>query len=358
MSVFNLNNTQYKDGMYPLFCGESIALIDLINSPYPELYKLYQKQASFNWAADEVDLSQDRMDMLSVNKEIVDLMVDTLLFQFSIDSTAANSILPLFAPFISSPELHILMAEITRYECIHSESYSLIVQQTMQHPKEALHKAMTLQESIARGENIVAVFDNLSLVGGKVRSKQIKMDSMEAKEAVFLGMVNLYILERISFMSSFAVTFAISELGVFQGIGKLVSLIARDEQLHAEADKIVCKKLMKQMPEVYEAIYPKIKQLIDEAVAIELGWNEYLFKGRSCVGLTQPLLDDWVNWMSKDIYETFGIEHDVDIKENPLPYMESYLDLNAVQVAAQESTIVNYLVGGVKNTLNDEVLEF
>ena len=56
-----------------------------------------------SWKWDEVSLSQDRMDMLSANKDYADLMVDTLLYQWSIDSVASNAILPLFAPFISSP---------------------------------------------------------------------------------------------------------------------------------------------------------------------------------------------------------------------------------------------------------------
>ena len=358
-SIFDTTNQYHKDGNYPMFCSHPVALLDMINSPYPEVFAFYEKQMAQNWKWDEVALGQDRIDMLTANKEYVDLMVDTLLYQWSIDSVASNTILPLFAPFISSPEVHMLFTEVTRMEVIHSLSYSHIVQQTMQNPREALNKAMSLQESITRGGKIVEVFDHLALVGGKIRAGLLSRDSAEAKDAVFLGMVNLYILEQISFMSSFAVTFAISELGIFQGIGKLVALIARDEHhVHAAADRIICQTMIKQMPDTYRAVKHNIEQMIDEAVQIELDWNKYLFTGRSCVGLTRQLLDDWVHFMAKDIYRTFNLEPKVLVEENPLPYMEYYLDLGSTQNAPQESDITDYLIGGVESTLGDEELDF
>lgn len=358
-SIFETTNEGYKTGDYPLFCGEPVCLLDSINSPHPELFAFYEKQMAQSWKWDEVSLNQDRMDMLSANKDYADLMVDTLLYQWSIDSVASNAILPLFAPFISSPELSALFTEVTRMEVIHGLCYSHIVQQTLQSPKDALSKAMNLQESIERGSKIIEVFDHLAEVGGLVRAGLLSRDSDEAKKAVFLGMVNLYILERISFMASFAVTFAISELGIFQGIGKLVALIARDElHVHAAADKVIVKSLMKDWKDLYLEIKPDIEVMLNEAVQIELDWNEYLFENRSCVGLTRGLLDDWVKYMAKDLYTTLGVEMVDVVKENPLPYMDYYLDLDSTQTAPQESDVTSYLLDSVKSTLNDEELEF
>ena len=297
--------------------------------------------------------------MLSANKDYADLMVDTLLYQWSIDSVASNAILPLFAPFISSPELSALFTEVTRMEVIHGLCYSHIVQQTLQNPKDALSKAMNLQESIERGSKIIEVFDHLAEVGGLVRAGLLSRESDEAKKSVFLGMVNLYILERISFMASFAVTFAISELGIFQGIGKLVALIARDElHVHAASDKVIVKSLMRDWKDLYLEIKPDIEVMLNEAVQIELDWNKYLFENRSCVGLTRGLLDDWVKYMAKDLYTTLGVEMVDVVKENPLPYMDYYLDLDSTQTAPQESDVTSYLLDSVKSTLNDEELEF
>lgn len=360
-SIFDETNEHYKTGKYPLFCSNPVTLMDTINSPYPELFAFYEKQMAQGWKWDEVSLNQDRMDMKAANSDYVELMVDTLLYQWSIDSIASNAILPLFAPFISSPEVNMLFTEVTRMEVIHSQCYSHIIQQTMQYPKEALSRAMNMQESLKRGGKIIEVFDELAIVGGKIRCGLLSRESDEAKRAVFLGMVNLYILERISFMSSFAVTFAISELGIFQGIGKLVALIARDElHVHAAADKAIVKHLMRDWKDLYIEMLPTITQMIEEAVLLETNWNEYLFEGRSCVGLTKSLLDDWVKYMAKDLYLTLGVplKEGDDIKENPLPYMDFYLDMDSTQSAPQESDITSYLMDSVASTLGDEELEF
>lgn len=359
-SIFDTTNEHYKTGKYPLFCSNPVTLFDTINSPYPEIFAFYEKQMAQSWKWDEVSLNQDRMDMMGANKDYVDLMVDTLLYQWSIDSIASNAILPLFAPFISSPEVHMLFTEVTRMEVIHANTYSHIIQQTLQYPKDALAKAMNLQESLQRGSKIIEVFDNLALVGGLIRAGKLSRDSEEAKRAVFLGMINLYILERISFMASFAVTFAISELGIFQGIGKLVALIARDElHVHAAADKVIVKNLMKEWPNLYVELKPDIEIMLNEAIDIEMQWNKYLFDNRSCVGLTKGLLDDWVKYMAKDMFTTLGIHNPDVIKDNPLPYMDYYLDLDSTQTAPQESDVTSYLLDSVVSTLNDdEELEF
>ena len=69
-----------------------------------------------------------------------------------------------------------------------------------------------------RSEAIVNAFDAL---------ERLPVDAMEQekREAIALAFVALFALEAIAFMSSFAVTFAITETGAFQGIGQQVTLI-------------------------------------------------------------------------------------------------------------------------------------
>lgn len=357
VSVFNKNNTHYKKGDYPMFLGDGLALLDTINKPHPEIFKLYEQQMAFGWKWNEVNLSQDRADMLSAPKEIVDLMVDTLLYQWQIDSVAANSILPLFSPFISSTDVSALFTEVTRMEIIHGISYSHIIQQTLQNPHEALEKAMTLQSSLDRGEEIVSWFDKLAEVGSKLRLGLLSKDDPEVIDTLIMGMMNLYILEQISFVSSFAVTFAISELGYFQGIGRLVGLICRDEwHIHAAADKVIMEHLQEVYPKEFKRLLPDIEKMIADAVQVEKDWNATLFEGRTCVGITRTLLDEWNDYMAQLIYKTVGITPPVIVKRNPLPYMDYYIDQNATQVAAQESDLSSYQVDSVSDDIGDDDL--
>ena len=54
MSVFNVQNTAWKTGEYPLFLGQRPALHDTINVNYQELSTLALRQVSQRWVFDEI----------------------------------------------------------------------------------------------------------------------------------------------------------------------------------------------------------------------------------------------------------------------------------------------------------------
>ena len=54
-----------------------------------------------------------------------------------------------------------------------------------------------------------------------------------------------------------------------------------------------------------------------------------------------------------------GLESPYNFKNNPLPWMNNYLNSDNVQVAPQESEISSYLVGQIDSTVNeDEFADF
>ena len=104
----------------------------------------------------------------------------------------------------------------------------------------------------------------------------------------------------------------------------------------------------------------EIKQILDDVTQQELDWSEYLFsEGRQVVGLNEVLLKEYVQFMAKPIYDFLGVEYKFeDIAENPLPYMEKYVDPSQMQSAAQEINITSYKVGSIKDDTTDLDLDF
>lgn len=221
MTKFNANNKGHLTKHYPLFLGDDLGVLDTVNVAYPELEKLYQDQLSQIWNEFEIDLSQDKVDMLKLPKDTVDLMVKTIMWQTVADSVASRSILETLGKWVSNPELMNLLTLWSFFEVIHARAYSHIIKQTFVDPNEMLEKLYKEAEVLQRSEVIVATFDKMSEMtladGEEVIRKQI-----------ILTITALFALEAIAFMSSFAVTFAITETNVFQGIGKEVTLICRD----------------------------------------------------------------------------------------------------------------------------------
>src|SRR5699024_4726073 len=128
---------------------------------------------------------------------------------------------------------------------------------------------------------------------------------------VFMMVVALFCMERIQFMASFAVTFAICDTGLFQPIGKSIQKIAQDElEIHAELDRaVLANELATERGQTaFRQCREDIVKLIEEVVDSELAWIDYLFsEGRELVGMNADRLAAWTLYCARDVYHTLGI---------------------------------------------------
>ena len=355
MSVFNANNKGFETNKYPLFLGEDLGLFDTINVAYPELEDLYQKQVSQIWNENEVSLSQDKQDMINAPKDVVDLMVKTISWQFLADSVASKSIAGLLMRYVTNSELEGMINAWSFFETIHARTYSHIVKQTVVNPNQVLRDTYNNVDIVSRSEAIVKAFDQLE-------SLPITATIEEKRRAIALAFAALFALEAIAFMSSFAVTFAIAETGIFQGIGSLVTLIARDEVLHTRMDYAIL-NILKQDPEwleTFSELKNEIKGVLDALTNQEVKNANYLFsEGRQVIGLTAELLQEYTLYMAKPLYDALGIPFDFQvIEKNPCSYMDKYIDSSKMQVAPQEIQLTAYKIGSVKDDTDELDLDF
>ncbi len=342
MTKFNEDNTGYKDG-YPLFLGPDLGIIDTVNVQYPKLEQLYQEQVSQIWNEFEVDLTQDKMDMIALDKGTVDLMVKNLMWQTVADSVAARSIIETLGKYISNSELMNLATLWSFFEVIHARTYSHIIKQTFTDPNELISDIYADADILSRSKTIVDVFDKLE-------------NNVENEEkGILMVLAALLGLESIAFMASFAVTFAIVETGKFQGIGKLVQLICRDEVLHTRMsyEIISILKADAKWQPYFEANKPSIKRLLDSIVNREFSSASYVFSdGREVIGCNPEMLKEYILYSAKPAYELFDLKAPVAPRENPLPYMDKYVDPSKIQTANMELQNSSYLIG----TIDDDTI--
>lgn len=337
-TMFNANNTGHETGEYPLFFGEQLGFVDTINTPYPVLDELYQTQMSQIWNEFEIDLTQDRQDMLNVARPKTDLMVVNLIWQTLVDSMASRAITGLLMEFVSNSDLEALYNAIALFETIHARTYSHIIKQTFIDPNQALRDGYENEAVIKRAKSITNAFDRVA---------DLRHDTPEAdkKEAVYLAIVALFCLESINFMNSFAVTFGIAETGVFQGISQDVTLICRDELVHAKAGKELIKIDIAEI----NKIRPKVQALFDDIMREEKEWNSYLFsEGRQCVGINENLSNEYVDFVARPVAELLNLREVQAPENNPYPFMEGYIDSSKTQVAAQELQLTSYLLNSIQ----------
>lgn len=351
--MFNETKTLEQYRKTPLFLGAEPGLFDTIHKQYPKIWSLYKEMKSLDWSEDEFDYSQCSIDFKNCPEDVADIMIKTLAFQWEADSTATRSIIACFAPFISNSELFAAWQRISDNEVVHGACYSEIVRMSFDNPNQVLGQILEVKESLARLKTVSEVFRELSEKGSAYNLKQID-NNQELYNAVYLGVCTMLMLERIQFMSSFAITFTICESGLFQPVGQAVKKICQDElTIHVELDKEVIRienntekgKIAKQQTK------EKLNQIFHEVVNSELIWTDYLFnEGKQLVGTNAEMIKQWVLFNAKDVAKFLDIETDLQFpKHNPMPGLENWIDMNKQQAAPQEQDLAAYKVKAFYN---------
>ena len=94
-----------------------------------------------------------------------------------------------------------------------------------------------------------------------------------------------------------------------------------------------------------------------DVIRQEKEWAEYLFKDGSMIGLNEKLLADYVDWIGAKRMRAIGLTCPFSVSQlNPLPWTEKWISGRSVQPAPQETEISSYVVGGVKQDVDEKTL--
>lgn len=355
-NVFNYEKGDYETPS--LLMGEKPGMFDTINKQFPEVWALYKAQKSLDWDENEFDYGSCNAEFKSCSKATYDMMIKTLAWQWEADSVASRAIAPVLAPFITSSELWAAWQRISDNEVIHAATYSEIVRNSFDDPSVILDEMLSVEHAHARLNRVAKAFGDGYKASHEYALGLIPNDQ-ETYNKLFMTIVALLCMERIQFMASFAVTFAICDTGLFQPIGKSVQKIAQDElEIHVELDKVVLAHEMKtpRGKRAFEMLKGDIQEMIREVVDLEIEWINYLFsEGRELVGMNADRLAAWTLYCAKDVYNFFNIKEDKYHfpEQNPLKFMEKWLNISKTQASPQEQDIAAYKVGIMRRTDED-----
>lgn len=233
--------------------------------------------------------------------------------------------------------------------CLHSLAYKVIVENSFDNPEEFLKTLLQIKESFQRLDTVKRVFDETYEISHRYALGEIQ-DKELVKRAIFKFWVTLLALERIQFMSSFAITFGLAEQGYYVPIGKLVQKIFNEEfQVHVKADKVILQNelAIEDNFSAYLGVLDEICEILKEIISSELTWTDFLFGDKEEIGgIRKKKIKEFVLYSATDVYMFLGIENPFQsITENPLPYMNKWAVIDANQSSPQEESVANYLLG-------------
>ena len=368
MTYTTFNKKKFDALQEPMFLGENVNVARYDQQKHPIFEKLIDKQLSFFWRPEEVDITKDRSDYDGMEEHEQHIFLSNLKYQTLLDSIQGRSPNMAYLPIVSIPELETWVETWSANETIHSRSYTHIIRNIFPDPSIVFDDIVTNEEIVQRATTVTEDYDKLiemsqwySLLGeGKhlVNGKTISVSLKELKKLIYLSLASVNILEGMRFYVSFACSFAFAERTLMEGNAKIIKLIARDEALHLAGTQQIMKILANgkddyEMVKIAQECKDTVIEMYKFAAKQEKDWAEYLFKDGSMIGLNADILKDYVEYITNQRLKAINFEPIFENKGNPLPWMNSWLNSDNVQVAPQESEISSYLVGAINNEVSD-----
>ncbi|MGD8112232.1 class Ia ribonucleoside-diphosphate reductase subunit beta [Vibrio sp. NTOU-M3] len=372
-STFNRNkNDQLKE---PMFLGQSVNVARYDQQKFEIFEKLIEKQLSFFWRPEEVDVSSDRIDYNKLPDHEKHIFISNLKYQTLLDSIQGRSPNVALLPLVSLPEVETWIETWSFSETIHSRSYTHIIRNIVNDPGIVFDDIVENEHILKRAEDISHYYDDLIKLTNDyhrygegthhINGEEVSIKLHDLKKKLYLCLMSVNALEAIRFYVSFACSFAFAERELMEGNAKIIKLIARDEALHLTGTQHMINLLRNgqddfSFMQVAEECKQECFDLFKAAAEQEKEWAEYLFKDGSMIGLNKDILCQYVEYITNIRMQAVGLGVAYpDATSNPIPWINSWLSSDNVQVAPQEAEISSYLVGQIESDVKaDDFKDF
>lgn len=369
-SIFTkTDNDQLKE---PMFFGQPVNVARYDQQKYHVFEKLIEKQLSFFWRPEEVDVSQDRADYQNLPEHEKHIFISNLKYQTLLDSIQGRSPNVALLPLVSLPELETWIETWAFSETIHSRSYTHIIRNIINEPSVIFDDIVRNENITARASDIAHYYDELIKQtmlysqlgeGNHVINGEVKVvNKRELKKLLYCCLMNVNILEAIRFYVSFACSFAFAERKVMEGNAKIIRLIARDEALHLTGTQHILNIMRSgqddaEFAEIAAELQNECFEMFKTAAEQEKKWAEYLFKDGSMIGLNKDILCQYVEYITNSRMVSVGLPAAFPhAKNNPIPWINTWLSSDTVQVAPQEVELSSYLIGQIDSEVSADDL--
>jgi ribonucleoside-diphosphate reductase beta chain len=327
---------------------------------YPKIAKLEETARGFFWIPEEISLTKDAQDFKESSDAVKHIFTSNLLRQTALDSLQGRGPSQIFTPVISLPELEALMYNWTFFETnIHSRSYSHIIRNIYNVPKEVFNTIHDTQEIIDMASSVGQYYDNLHVINCK-KELGHKIDEHEHIKAIWLALNASYALEAFRFMVSFATSLAMVENKIYIGNGNIISLILQDELLHKDWTAYIINQVVKEdnrFAQVKQECEQEVYALYMDVIREEKAWADYLFKKGPVIGLNANILKDFVDYTATGALKEIGIKYQGNAPKNtPIPWFNKHSSTSNKQTALQENESTNYVIGVLSGDINYDEL--
>jgi ribonucleoside-diphosphate reductase beta chain len=288
--------------MEPLFdssaktLGERYTLFPIAPNE-EDLYKLYKKAVASFWTAEEVDFTKDKEDWEKLSEQEQYFIKQILAFFAGSDGIVQENLATRFQRDIQSPVARLFYGFQNAAEGIHSETYSLLIDQYVKDKDE--------QKKYFRA------IDTIPCIAKKAEWARKWIDSTDSYAT---RLVAFACVEGIFFSGSFCAIYWVKKRGMMPGLTFSNELISRDEGLHTEFAVTLYHKLQNKLDS------KQIEAIVREAVEIE---KEFITEALPCslIGMNARDMSQYIEFVADRLAVQLGLKK-IYKSTNPFDFME------------------------------------
>jgi len=294
---------------------------------YPEVYEMYKKHEASFWTAEEIDLAQDNKDWENLADKERHFIKHILAFFAASDGIVNENLAGNFSTEIQIPEARAFYGFQIAMENIHSETYSLLIEQYVKDPAE---KDM--------------VFDAIHTMPAVKEKADWAVQWMNDENSFAERLLAFACVEGILFSGSFCAIYWLKKRGLMPGLTFSNELISRDEGLHAEFACLIYSMLENKLPEDI------VHDVVRGAVASE---RKFICEALPCdlIGMNSNLMTQYIEFVADRLLSALGYSKLWNVS-NPFDWME----LISLQGKTNffEKRVGDYQKAGVMNAGKEE----
>merc|ERR1719434_282154 len=264
---------------------------------YPEIWEMYKKHEASFWTAEEIDLSQDLKDWEALTQNEQYFIKHVLAFFAASDGIVLENLSGQFSVEVQVPEARAFYGFQIAMENIHSETYSLLIEQYIRDPAE-------------KDE----VFDAIHTMPPVAEKAKWAVQWMNQENSFAERIVAFAAVEGILFSGSFCAIYWLKKRGLMPGLTFSNELISRDEGLHAEFACLVYGMLQHRLPD--EVVHG----IVRGAVTVE---RRFICEALSCdlIGMNSDLMVKYIEFVADRLLVALG-HSKLFGSTNPFDWME------------------------------------
>jgi ribonucleoside-diphosphate reductase beta chain len=315
-----------------IFGGNPTGIFELNNIKYQWAYNLWEMMLNNTWFPKEVDMTRDAVDyrnLTDTEKKAYDKALSQLIFM---DSLQTNNLIDNVNPYVTAPEVNLILVRQSFEEALHSQSYAVMVDSISQNSAEIYdlwRRDMMLK---SKNDAIAGVYDELAR--NPTETNFVK--------ACYANQI----LEGIYFYSGFTYIYTLARSGKMLGSAQMIRFIQRDEVTHLTLFQNVINTLRRERPDLFtEQLREEVYAMFRQAVELEVAWGQYITQGQ-VLGLTDAIVEQYIKHLADDRLHAVGMEPIYNVK-NPIKWVDDFAKFNDQKTNFFEGTVTNYSKGSL-----------